>query len=104
MEQHDDHFPALEKHLCDRKEWSDFAVSCAQLKDDQGVPAVAIVGTCCGGWVHHIRAMAEALGRTVPASTYSPDMSKHTFLGTDKRLGSQMNRLAGDGGIGMQNA
>lgn len=106
MEQHGDHFPGLEKHLCDRQEWADFAVDCANLRaqDDQDVPAVAVVGTCCGGWVHHVRAMAEALGRTVPASVFSPDMSKHTFLGTDERLGSQVNRLAGEGGLGMHNA
>ena len=35
---------------------------------------------------HHIRAMAEALGRTPPASRYSADMSKHAFLGTDPTL------------------
>jgi betaine-homocysteine S-methyltransferase len=27
--------------------------------------------------------MAEALGRTPPASRYSEDMSKHVFLGSD---------------------
>jgi betaine-homocysteine S-methyltransferase len=30
--------------------------------------------------------MAEALGRTPPASRFSPDMSKHAFLGTDQKL------------------
>ena len=35
---------------------------------------------------HHIRAMAEALGRTPPASRYTADMSKHAFLGTDPSL------------------
>jgi betaine-homocysteine S-methyltransferase len=30
--------------------------------------------------------MAEALGRTPPASRYSPDMSKHAFLGTDRKV------------------
>ena len=28
--------------------------------------------------------MVEALGRTAPASRYSPDMSKHVYLGTDE--------------------
>jgi betaine-homocysteine S-methyltransferase len=28
--------------------------------------------------------MVEALGRTAPASRFSPDMSKHAYLGTDK--------------------
>jgi betaine-homocysteine S-methyltransferase len=32
--------------------------------------------------------MAEALGRTPPASRYSPDMSKHAFFGTDASLKS----------------
>jgi hypothetical protein len=32
--------------------------------------------------VVHVRAMAEALGRTVPASRYSPDLSLHPMLGT----------------------
>ena len=35
---------------------------------------------------HHIRAMAQALGRTPPASRYSPDMSKHAYFGTDDAL------------------
>jgi betaine-homocysteine S-methyltransferase len=30
--------------------------------------------------------MAEALGRHPPASRYSPDMSKHAFFGSNKRL------------------
>jgi len=106
LEPEGDHFPALEKHLCDRQDWADFAVNCAKLRatDNPNGSPVAIVGTCCGGWVHHVRAMAEALGRTVPASVYSPDMKKHTFLGTDKQLGSQINRIKGEGGIGLHNA
>jgi len=101
-----EHFPELEKHLCDRKEWADFAVDCNNLRtnDGQGGSPVAIVGTCCGGWVHHVRAMAEALGRTVPASAFSPDMAKHTFLGTSQQLGSQLNRIRGEGGVGSANA
>ena len=35
--------------------------------------------------------MAEALGRTPPASRYTADMSKHAFLGTDPSL-KQENR------------
>jgi betaine-homocysteine S-methyltransferase len=30
--------------------------------------------------------MAEALGRTPPSSRFSPDMSKHAFMGTDAAL------------------
>ena len=41
------------------------------------------VGICCGGAPHHVRAMAEALGRTPPASRYSPAMELHPVLGGD---------------------
>jgi betaine-homocysteine S-methyltransferase len=44
---------------------------------------VGYIGICCGGAPHHVRAMAEALGRTVPASRYSPDLSLHPILGED---------------------
>jgi betaine-homocysteine S-methyltransferase len=38
---------------------------------------VRYLGVCCGAGPHHIRALAEALGRRPPASRFSPDMSKH---------------------------
>lgn len=36
------------------------------------------------GWAapHHIRAVAEALGRKPAASCYSPDISRHAFFGS----------------------
>ena len=43
---------------------------------------VNYIGICCGAGPHHVRAMAEALGRTVPASKYSPAMSLHPALGS----------------------
>jgi betaine-homocysteine S-methyltransferase len=42
---------------------------------------VNYIGICCGGAPHYVRAMAEALGRTVPASRYSPAMELHPMLG-----------------------
>ena len=44
---------------------------------------VSYIGTCCGAGPHHVRAIAEALGRVVPASRYSPDLSQHAMLGND---------------------
>lgn len=41
---------------------------------------VNYIGACCGAVAHHIRAMAEALGRMVPASAKSPDLSKHPIV------------------------
>ncbi|MHB8627403.1 MAG: homocysteine S-methyltransferase family protein [Aggregatilineales bacterium] len=68
-------FPvALDPFLCTRFEMADFA----QQARDVGVN---YIGICCGGAPHHVRAMAEALGRTVPASEYSPDLSMHPVLG-----------------------
>ncbi|BBO75681.1 hypothetical protein DSCW_30980 [Desulfosarcina widdelii] len=39
------------------------------------------IGICCGAGPHHVRAMAEALGRTVPASEYSPAIDLHPIFG-----------------------
>jgi betaine-homocysteine S-methyltransferase len=43
---------------------------------------VDYIGICCGAGPHHVRAMAEALGRTTPASRYSPAIDLHPVLGT----------------------
>jgi betaine-homocysteine S-methyltransferase len=73
-------FPtALDPFVCTRYELGDFAREALDL-------GVTYLGVCCGAGPHHIRAVAEAIGRTPPASRYSPDMSKHAFLGTDTRL------------------
>jgi betaine-homocysteine S-methyltransferase len=48
--------------------------------------ASATWGCAAGPGPHHIRLVAEALGRTPPASRYSPDMSRHAFLGTTPGL------------------
>jgi betaine-homocysteine S-methyltransferase len=69
-------FPiALDPFQATRFEMADFAVQAREI-------GVNYIGTCCGAAPHHVRAMAEALGRTVPASRYSPDMSLHPMLGS----------------------
>jgi betaine-homocysteine S-methyltransferase len=69
-------FPvALDPFTCNRHEMADFTRAAVEL-------GVRYLGVCCGAGPHHIRAMAEALGRTPPASRYSADMSKHAFLGS----------------------
>jgi betaine-homocysteine S-methyltransferase len=73
-------FPtALDPFTCNRYEIADFTREARDL-------GVSYFGVCCGAAPHHIRSMAEALGRTPPASRYSEDMSKHAFLGTDPTL------------------
>jgi betaine-homocysteine S-methyltransferase len=47
---------------------------------------VRYLGVCCGAGPHHIRALAEGVGRHPPASRYSVDMSKHTIFGTNKLI------------------
>jgi methionine synthase I (cobalamin-dependent) len=73
-------FPtALDPFQCNRYELAEFARQASEL-------GVRYLGICCGNAPHLTRSMAEALGRTPPASRYSPDMSKHAFFGTDESL------------------
>ena len=65
----------LEPFLCTRFEMAAFARQAHRL-------GVDYIGVCCGGAPHYVRAMAEALGRTVPASKYSPAMELHPMLGS----------------------
>jgi len=76
-------FPtALDPFTCNRYEISDFTREAYDL-------GVRYFGVCCGAAPHHIRSMAEALGRTPPASRYSADMSKHAYFGSDPLLKEQ---------------
>lgn len=71
-------FPtSLDPFLCTRGEMADFAKKATAI-------GVRYLGICCGGAPHHVRAMAEAIGRTVPASKYSADMTQHGLFGTEK--------------------
>jgi betaine-homocysteine S-methyltransferase len=79
-------FPiALDPFQTTRFEMADFAVRAKQL-------GVGYIGICCGAGPHHVRAMAEALGRTVPASRYTPDMSLHPMLGSEVRAQDRADR------------
>jgi betaine-homocysteine S-methyltransferase len=51
------------------------------------------IGACCGTGPHHIRAMAEALGRTVPNSKYSPNLEKHTIIGDESHIKERDPRI-----------
>ncbi len=65
----------LEPFLCTRFEMAAFARKAQS-------SGVNYIGICCGGAPHYVRAMAEALGRTVVASKYSPVMELHPVLGS----------------------
>lgn len=60
-----------------RRQMADYARSARRM-------GVRYIGACCGAGPHHIRAMAEALGRTVPNSRYSPRLDLHPILGDDQ--------------------
>ena len=47
---------------------------------------VQYLGVCCGGAPHHVRAMAEALGRKPKSSTFSADLSKSYVFGTKEGI------------------
>jgi len=81
-------FPtALDALACNRYEIAEFAKKAYAL-------GVNYQGVCCGAGPHHVRAMAEALGKNPPASRYSPDMSKHYALGSDKTLRKENQEFA----------
>jgi len=83
-------FPtALDPFACTRYEMADFARAANGL-------GVAYIGICCGAGPHHVRAVAEALGRKPPASRYSPDMTLHSYLGTDQGISQANREYAGD--------
>jgi betaine-homocysteine S-methyltransferase len=68
-------FPlSLEPFLLSRYEMADFALKAREM-------GINYIGICCGAGPHHVRAMAQALGRQPAAGKYSPDMSLHPIFG-----------------------
>jgi betaine-homocysteine S-methyltransferase len=77
----------LDKFLCTRQEMAEFAIEAQRL-------GVGFIGICCGAGPHHVRAMTEALGRTVPSSRYSPDLSEHAQFGSAEFVKPSERRFA----------
>lgn len=70
-------FPeALDPFTCNRYEIADFTRDAREI-------GVRYFGLCCGAGPHHIRAMAEALGRTPAASRFSADIRQHSYFGDE---------------------
>jgi betaine-homocysteine S-methyltransferase len=81
-------FPTgLDPFTCTRDEIADFGREATGL-------GISYLGVCCGAGPHHIRALAESLGRTPPASRYSADMTKHAFFGTDEKIPAEYREYA----------
>jgi betaine-homocysteine S-methyltransferase len=73
-------FPTgLDPFMCTRAEIAEFGREASAM-------GVGYLGVCCGAGPHHIRALAEALGRHPESGKYSADMSKHAFFGTDRKI------------------
>ena len=73
-------FPtALDPLYCNRYEIRKFAEEAHALD-------IRYLGVCCGAAPMHIREVAEAIGRVVPASRYREKMSNHFIYGTNKRI------------------
>ena len=77
----------LEPFFCTRFEMAEFAIWARHA-------GVRYIGICCGGGPHHVRAMAEALGRVTPASRYSPAIDLHPVLGTSTDEHAEMGGWA----------
>lgn len=64
---------ALEPLTCNRYEVADFALEALEI-------GIRYLGLCCGAGPQHIRAMAEAVGRSSAASRYTADLTKKRFI------------------------
>jgi betaine-homocysteine S-methyltransferase len=73
-------FPVgLDPFVCTRQAIFDFG------REAYGL-GIHYLGVCCGAGPHHIRALAESLGRKPAASRYTVDMSRHAFFGSNPRI------------------
>jgi betaine-homocysteine S-methyltransferase len=73
-------FPtALDPLYCNRYEIRSFAEEAIKLN-------IKYLGVCCGAAPIHIREIAEALGRNVPASRYKEKMENHFMYGVNERI------------------
>jgi betaine-homocysteine S-methyltransferase len=68
-------FPiALDPFTCNRFEIAEFGAAAHGM-------GIHYLGVCCGAGPHHVRALAEAVGKRPPAMRYTADMSKHYLFG-----------------------
>jgi betaine-homocysteine S-methyltransferase len=87
----------LEPFSCTRFEMAEFAAWAQRA-------GIRYIGICCGGGPHHVRAMAEALGRDTPASLYSPVIDLHPVLGSGTADHAEMGGWAAKAGDSVASA
>jgi betaine-homocysteine S-methyltransferase len=79
-------FPlALDALTLTRAEMGDYAWRAREL-------GINYIGSCCGSVAHHVRAMAEALGRQPPASAKSADLDRHPGVQKTRTLDEMAGR------------
>jgi betaine-homocysteine S-methyltransferase len=79
-------FPlALDPLTLTRAEMADYATRARAL-------GVNDIGSCCGAVAHHVRAMAEALGRRPPASAKSASLDRHPGIQKSRTLEEMAGR------------
>ena len=89
IQEHDGNvaFPLeLDPFVLTRFEMANYALEAKKM-------GINYIGSCCGAAPHHIRAMAEALGRTVPNSKYSPNLKLHTIIGDKEHIKEKDARI-----------
>ncbi|XP_072036076.1 betaine--homocysteine S-methyltransferase 1-like [Amphiura filiformis] len=64
----------LDCMFCTRDDMYEFGQRCKEM-------GLQFVGICCGNSAHLTRSLAESLGKSPPASRYSPNMDQHYALG-----------------------
>jgi betaine-homocysteine S-methyltransferase len=79
-------FPlALDPLTLSRAEMGDYAARAREI-------GVNYIGSCCGSVAHHVRAMAEALGRHPAASAKSASLDRHPGLQKSRTLEEMVGR------------
>tara|TARA_X000000368_G_scaffold366982_1_gene314056 strand:+ start:1338 stop:2396 length:1059 start_codon:yes stop_codon:yes gene_type:complete len=77
-------FPtALDPLYCNRYEMRAFFEEVNKI-------GIKLLGVCCGATPMHQREVAEAVGRTVPASKYREKMENHFMYGSNERIPKHM--------------
>jgi betaine-homocysteine S-methyltransferase len=76
----------LDPFVLTRAEMADYAIRAQNI-------GINYIGACCGAAPHHIRAMAEAIGKTVPASKYSPQLEMHTIIGDSSHIKEKNSQI-----------
>jgi betaine-homocysteine S-methyltransferase len=86
----------LEDHMAFPLELDPFALTryeMAAYASEAKTLGINYVGGCCGTAPHHLRAMAEALGRSTPNSKYSPQLDLHPIIGSEKHVKEKDKRV-----------